>query len=77
MQDVERIANDWRILVLAPTGQDAALSVGFLQRAGFHAEACDSLEDLIGRLRVGCAALLMAEEALEPRTIQVLNCVLE
>lgn len=77
MQDVEIIANDWRILVLAPTGQDAALSVGFLQRAGFHAQTCLDLPEIIQEIRVGCAALLMAEEALEPGAIQTLNDVLE
>ncbi|HTD85699.1 MAG TPA: ATP-binding protein [Candidatus Binatia bacterium] len=77
MREVEPIGNDWRILVLAPSGQDAALSVEFLQRPGFRAQACASLNDLIERMRTGGAVLLLAEEALEPRSIQALNNVLE
>ena len=99
MQDVDTISRDWRILVLAPTGQDASLSVGFLQRAGFQAHACPDLDDLIARMHEGCAGLLIGEEALvgcwnadtmyaqgafmdtpevaAPRTIQLLNQVLE
>src|SRR6185369_6165200 len=73
----EAPSHDWRILVLAPTGQDAALSVGFLQKSGLHAEACRDIPDLTERLLAGSGALLIAEEALEMSSIQVLNHVLE
>lgn len=69
--------NDWRVLVLAPTGQDARLTVAFLDRAGFKSQACATLDELIQRLREGSAGLLIAEEAMEPRSIHALNTVLE
>ncbi len=76
-KEVEAVCHDSRILVLAPTGQDAALSVGFLQKAGLQAAACNGLSALVDSLREGCAALLVAEEALELNSIQVLNGVIE
>ena len=77
MRGVEAASNDWRILVLAPTGQDAALSVSFLQKAGIEAQACCNIQELTQGLLAGGAAVLIAEEALESDSIQMLNATLE
>ncbi|HKQ36813.1 MAG TPA: HAMP domain-containing sensor histidine kinase [Verrucomicrobiae bacterium] len=73
----ESASIDWRILVLAPTGQDAELSIGFLQKAGLYSEACRNVQELAEGILTGSAALLIAEEALELTSIQMLNTVLE
>ena len=40
-----------RVLVLAPTGRDAAFSCAMLSREGFAAEACPSIEHLCESIR--------------------------
>ena len=77
IRSLESTSTDWRVLVLAPTGQDAALSVEFLERAGIRAEACGDVRELTRRLLEGTGALLMAEEALEPTSVHALNATLE
>ncbi len=53
------------ILVLAPTSNDARLTVNFLQKAGYDASVCLNLHTLGERMKAGCGALVLAEEALE------------
>jgi signal transduction histidine kinase/ActR/RegA family two-component response regulator len=55
---------DLRILVLAPTSNDARLSAQFLAKIGLAATVCRSLDELRKFLNAGCGALLIAEEAL-------------
>jgi len=52
------------VLILAPVRNDARLSAGFLEKAGLTVTICMDLEDLRSRIRAGCGALLLAEEAL-------------
>lgn len=59
-----RDSAELRILILAPTSNDARLSAGFLARVGLAASVCDNLDDLGAFLSAGCGALLIAEEAL-------------
>jgi PAS domain S-box-containing protein len=56
---------EWRdcVLVLAPTGRDAAIITRLLTDAGFPAEPCADFGELTGRLNQACVAVL-AEEAL-------------
>ncbi|EEF59966.1 sensor histidine kinase [Pedosphaera parvula] len=61
-----------RILVLAPTGQDAELTVAFLIKAGFKAQACRDMFDLAHQIQFGCGAVAIAEEALGSSSVQVL-----
>lgn len=61
-----------RILVLAPTGQDAELTIAFLNRAGFQAQTCRDIYDLAHRAEEGCGAIAIAEEALGSSSVQVL-----
>jgi len=55
---------EMRILVLAPTSNDARLTATFLTRAGLRAEVCADFPDFSRKLDVGCGAILLAEESL-------------
>ena len=60
---------DWpveerRVLILTPTGRDAAMTVDLLERAGIDAVACATLAELSREIEVGAAAVLVAEEAI-------------
>src|ERR1051325_4659902 len=62
--------NDERIVVLAPTGQDAPLICEQLRTAGLTVEVCHSMEEIAAAI-VECAASgLIAEEALTPDGVQ-------
>jgi len=66
-----------RILVLAPTGRDATLAEQTLCRAGLDAEVIETPEELASAIDRGAAAVLLAEEALSPRAVDVLAGALE
>ena len=57
-------ASEERVLVLAPTGRDAALIGEMLGKDGLPCAACDSVEELAGNLERGAGLALLAEEAL-------------
>ncbi len=57
---------DDRVLVLAPTGRDAALTRDLLGRAGVAAVCCPDLEAVCAGLAAGAGAVLLAEEAAAP-----------
>ncbi|WP_081887886.1 ATP-binding protein [Verrucomicrobium sp. BvORR034] len=61
-----------RILLLAPTSNDARLTAGFLSAAGLDAFICHNIEGLSEAMRVGCAAVLVAEEALHTESVSLL-----
>jgi signal transduction histidine kinase/ActR/RegA family two-component response regulator len=54
-----------RILVLTPTGKDAALTGAALRHAGIECEICEDLHRVARELEQGAGALLLAEEAFE------------
>jgi signal transduction histidine kinase/ActR/RegA family two-component response regulator len=56
--------NEFRLLILAPTSNDARLTSEFLEKAGFAATICQNLTELGRHMGAGCGALLLAEEAL-------------
>jgi PAS domain-containing protein len=58
-----RETNELRILILAPTSNDARLTADFLQTARLQTAVCADSLNLRDRLRCGCGALLLAEEA--------------
>jgi signal transduction histidine kinase/ActR/RegA family two-component response regulator len=66
-----------RILVLAPTGRDAALTRRVLVESGAAAELCSDTEELCRKLEEGAGAVLVAEEALTqaalPRLLKTLE----
>ena len=53
-----------RILVLAPTGNDAALTLGFVQSAGMEGAVCVTMADLTHQISHGCGAIMGSEETL-------------
>ena len=54
----------WRILVLAPTGNDTPVTVHLLEQSGLSAHGCSDVHELTRCIDEGCAALIIAEEAL-------------
>ncbi len=62
-----------RVLVLMPTGRDAALVCATLEKAGISAESCADMEDLTGKINTGAGAVLLAEEALKKNTLEMLT----
>ncbi len=62
--DRERL--EQRVLVLAPTGKDAALTQSVLNRAGVACVESANLEQVCDQLNAGAAAVLLAEEAVTP-----------
>ena len=59
-----------RILVLAPSGRDAALGCQVLEQAQIAAVRCEDATALFARLNEGAAAALVAAEALTPDVIR-------
>jgi PAS domain S-box-containing protein len=64
MSEVPRTQLELRVLVLAPTAKDAAMSRTLLTEAGVEAAVFTSLPDMCRELERGAAALLLTEEAL-------------
>jgi len=67
---------DERVLVLAATGRDAALTKSLLTSAGISSEMFTTLADLLQRMKDGAAAVLVAEEALTLANNEKLRAVL-
>ncbi|MGV3774891.1 MAG: sensor histidine kinase [Verrucomicrobiales bacterium] len=63
---------DDRVLLLAPTGQDAQLSQRFLSASNIHSVICESMIDLCKQAIDGCGSILIAEETLNTDSIQQL-----
>jgi signal transduction histidine kinase len=59
-----------RVLIVAPTGSDAALLCAALERAGMRAYECPSCEAACYEMEKGAACILVAEEALKMSDIQ-------
>src|SRR6476469_7458344 len=53
-----------RVLVLAPSGRDAAAAAEQLAAAGLHVQTCSDVVGLIERLNEGAGVAVIAEEAL-------------
>jgi PAS domain S-box-containing protein len=53
-----------RVLILAPTGNDARLTAQFLVRGEINVRICKSVDELCAELRNGCGGVVLAEEAL-------------
>ena len=61
-----------RVLILAPTGRDAELTADLLAESSLQALCCGSIQEVASRLQEGAAALVLAEEALQPETVGLL-----
>lgn len=66
-----------RVLILAPTGNDAVLTARFLEQAGLPVAVCGDMEELCHSAEAGSGALLLAEESLTPSSIEALAALLE
>jgi signal transduction histidine kinase/CheY-like chemotaxis protein len=76
VNDAAPIAAEGRVLILAPTGRDAALARQILNRAGILNECCADADALCAAAAHGAGSLLIAEEALSPRTREAIAAVL-
>lgn len=56
--------NESRVLVLAPTSRDAALTCDLLDRAGVASLSCRGVAELIQELECGAAVILLTEQVL-------------
>lgn len=61
-----------RVLVLSMTERDAELTIGFLVKAEIFALRCVDISDLVSKFKEGCAALIVAEDALGSGSARVL-----
>jgi signal transduction histidine kinase len=66
-----------QVLILAPTGQDAALITKTLEKEKLESEIYRTIEELTNRLKKDAGAILIAEEALSISGISLLNRVLD
>ncbi len=63
---------EYRVLILAPSGNDARLTAGFLARAGLHPQICRDVAGLCEAVKQGCGAILLAEETLGQSSMSLL-----
>jgi signal transduction histidine kinase/CheY-like chemotaxis protein len=61
-----------RVLLVAPTGRDAALAVSVLRPVRVEVATCRDLAEVVAELARGAGALLIAQEAIEPGGAQLL-----
>jgi signal transduction histidine kinase/CheY-like chemotaxis protein len=66
-----------RILIYAPTGQDAPLAAKVLALAAIDSQVCATLAQLEEELERGAGAVLTVEEALAPGALQLLQTCVE
>jgi len=66
-----------RVLLFTPTGRDAELLASALQGAQIDCARSDSLTTLEKQIEEGAAAVILAEEALEPATVSRLRMLLK
>ena len=73
-----REETDYRILILAPTGRDAALAAEAFADAGLSALPCRDMDELCRRIeQEGAGAAMITEEALTAASMNCLREVLE
>jgi signal transduction histidine kinase len=72
-----REETDDRILILAPTGRDAALAAEAFAEAGMTALPCRDMEDLCRRIEEGAGAAMITEEALTAASMPRLRELLD
>ncbi|HKT79664.1 MAG TPA: HAMP domain-containing sensor histidine kinase [Vicinamibacterales bacterium] len=72
-----RASEDFRILVFAPIGRDAALTTALLDRASIRSCACDTLPAMCEEIERGAGALILTEEAVVSADFDLLTRTLE
>lgn len=61
------------VLVLMPVGRDAAAVAGLIERAGFRAVVCKTVQEIVENLEWVVEVVLVAEEALYGNNVRVLE----
>jgi PAS domain S-box-containing protein len=69
--------NDWRVLILAPSGRDAQLVSGALTDLGLSCHICTNAADIVAELNSGAAAAVISEEALGETEIESIASALK
>src|SRR5579884_708623 len=69
--------DECRVLLVTPTGRDAELLASTLRRSGIQSEPCNSVAEAVLQMERGCAALVVAEEALNAESIKELGRVVD
>lgn len=77
LESTRRASDELRILVVAPTGRDAALLCRALARAGIRAQECPSCEEACRQMMQGAAAIIVAEESLDAAEIHRFSDLIE
>ena len=65
-----------RVLVLTPSGNDAAVVGDVLKTAGVHTAACEDIVALSDAFQEGAGVLLVSEEGLDPARVFTLSSTL-
>lgn len=55
---------EYRVLVFAPSANDARITIDFLRQSGITGVECGSFQDLARTISEGCGALIVADETL-------------
>jgi signal transduction histidine kinase/ActR/RegA family two-component response regulator len=66
-----------RVLILAPTGRDSAMTFQILSSNGVLCRSCNDLEETFRLMREGASALLVTDEALTDNAVRCLLKVLD
>jgi len=69
---IEPAVDESRILILAPTGNDARLTADFLTKSRLRPQICWDVSELCSKVAEGCGAILLAEETLGVASISLL-----
>lgn len=72
----KRPADEFRTIVLAPTGRDAQLISAVIERSGSPCHIANSMDELCDAIRTGAGAAVVAEEACTRQAIAQLQPVL-
>lgn len=59
----DRMPNEFRVLLLAPTAMDASASVALMGKGGLTSTACRSVDEVCDLLKAGAGAIVVPEEA--------------
>ncbi len=75
-EEQQAALSERRTILLAPTGRDAQLMAGLLERLGKLCHVVSKAEDLFSELERGAGAAILAEEALKPEVTAALKGLL-
>jgi signal transduction histidine kinase/CheY-like chemotaxis protein len=73
----DRPLHDARVLILAPTSRDAALTRTMLTSSNIVVQVCHEFDELVAELRDGAASILLPEELLTPAHSTVLRDIID